>query len=46
MTQGTQAAMQRFQASVLEYKLAGRDISEVLAMSVVGALAFFGNGAG
>src|SRR5438094_2927726 len=24
----------RFQASVLEYKLAGRDISEVLAMSV------------
>src|SRR5579884_3721496 len=32
----------RFQASVLEYKLAGRDISEVLAMSVTEALAFFG----
>ena len=31
-----------FQASVLEYKLAGRNISEVLAMSVVEALAFFG----
>src|SRR5215472_12789456 len=35
----------RFQASVLEYKLAGRDISEVLAMSVTEALAFFGSGA-
>ncbi|MDQ6877205.1 MAG: excinuclease ABC subunit UvrA [Candidatus Dormibacteraeota bacterium] len=35
----------RFQASVLEYKLAGRDISEVLAMSVAEALAFFGSGA-
>jgi excinuclease UvrABC ATPase subunit len=35
----------RFQASVLEYKLAGRDISEVLAMSVSEALAFFGSGA-
>jgi excinuclease UvrABC ATPase subunit len=35
----------RFQASVLEYKLAGRDISEVLAMSVNEALAFFGSGA-
>ena len=34
----------RFQASVLEYKLAGRDISEVLAMSVTDALAFFGSG--
>src|SRR5262249_37627556 len=34
----------RFQASVLEYKLAGRDISEVLAMSVTEALAFFGSG--
>ncbi|HKA49340.1 MAG TPA: excinuclease ABC subunit UvrA [Candidatus Dormibacteraeota bacterium] len=34
----------RFQASVLEYKLAGRDISEVLAMSVTEALAFFGGG--
>ncbi len=32
----------RFQAGVLEYKLAGRDISEVLAMSVNEALAFFG----
>ncbi|HZT95658.1 MAG TPA: excinuclease ABC subunit UvrA, partial [Chloroflexota bacterium] len=31
----------RFQGSVLEYKLAGRDISEVLAMSVAEALAFF-----
>ncbi len=35
----------RFDASVLEYKLAGRDISEVLAMSVNEALAFFGSGA-
>jgi len=35
----------RFQASVLEYKLAGRDISEVLAMSVTEALAFFTSGA-
>jgi excinuclease UvrABC ATPase subunit len=35
----------RYQASVLEYKLAGRDISEVLAMSVTEALAFFGSGA-
>jgi excinuclease UvrABC ATPase subunit len=34
----------RFQASVLEYKLAGRDISEVLAMSVSEALAFFNAG--
>ena len=34
----------RFQASVLEYKLAGRDISEVLAMSVAEALEFFGSG--
>jgi excinuclease UvrABC ATPase subunit len=32
----------RFQADVLEYKLAGRDISEVLAMSVTEALEFFG----
>jgi excinuclease UvrABC ATPase subunit len=31
----------RFQTSVLEYKLAGRDISEVLAMSAAEALAFF-----
>jgi excinuclease UvrABC ATPase subunit len=35
----------RFQASVLEYKFAGRDIDEVLAMSVTEALAFFGSGA-
>ncbi|MDH3259890.1 MAG: excinuclease ABC subunit UvrA [Acidimicrobiia bacterium] len=34
----------RFEASVLEYKLAGRDISEVLAMPVTGALGFFGDG--
>ena len=32
----------RFQASVLEYRLGGRDISEVLGMSVVEAQAFFG----
>ena len=32
----------RFQASVLEYKLGGRDITEVLAMSVGDALEFFG----
>jgi excinuclease UvrABC ATPase subunit len=31
----------RFQASVLEYRLAGRDISEVLAMSVGEAQEFF-----
>ncbi|MBV9172237.1 MAG: excinuclease ABC subunit UvrA, partial [Chloroflexi bacterium] len=35
----------RFQASVLEYRLGGRNISEVLAMSVTEALAFFGTGA-
>ncbi|MGH2906661.1 MAG: ATP-binding cassette domain-containing protein [Solirubrobacterales bacterium] len=34
----------RFDASVLEYKFGGRDISEVLAMPVVEAEAFFGNG--
>ena len=34
----------RFGASVLEYKLAGRDITEVLAMSVTEALGFFGSG--
>ena len=34
----------RFDASVLVYKLAGRDISEVLAMSVTEALEFFGGG--
>lgn len=32
----------RFQASVLEYTLGGRDISEVLAMSVTEAEEFFG----
>jgi excinuclease UvrABC ATPase subunit len=35
----------RFQASVLEYELDGRDISEVLAMSVNEAEEFFGDGA-
>jgi excinuclease ABC A subunit len=35
----------RFEASVLEYKLDGRDISDVLSMSVDEALAFFGAGA-
>ncbi|MFJ7771939.1 ATP-binding cassette domain-containing protein [Streptomyces sp. NPDC097107] len=34
----------RFQASVLEYRLGGRDISEVLAMSVAQAEEFFGTG--
>jgi excinuclease UvrABC ATPase subunit len=34
----------RFQASVLEYHLGGRDISEVLAMSVTEAVLFFGAG--
>ncbi len=34
----------RFQAAVLEYHLAGRDISEVLAMSVTEAEQFFGAG--
>jgi excinuclease UvrABC ATPase subunit len=34
----------RFQASVLEYRLGGRDISEVLAMSVIDAQAFFADG--
>ena len=34
----------RYQASVLEYHLGGRDISEVLAMSVTEAEAFFGSG--
>ncbi|SDQ27916.1 ATP-binding cassette domain-containing protein [Actinopolyspora saharensis] len=34
----------RFQASVLEYRLGGRDISEVLAMSVTEAAEFFGPG--
>ncbi|MEU8957240.1 excinuclease ABC subunit UvrA [Streptomyces sp. NPDC048518] len=34
----------RYQASVLEYRLGGRDISEVLAMSVDEAEQFFGGG--
>jgi excinuclease ABC A subunit len=34
----------RFDASVLEYHLGGRDISEVLAMPVTEALGFFGSG--
>jgi excinuclease UvrABC ATPase subunit len=34
----------RFDASVLEYHLGGRDISEVLAMSVTEAAEFFGDG--
>ncbi len=34
----------RFQAKVLEYKFAGKDISEVLAMPVVEAKEFFGAG--
>jgi excinuclease UvrABC ATPase subunit len=34
----------RFQASVLEYKLGGRDIAQVLAMPVTEAAEFFGDG--
>lgn len=34
----------RFQASVLEYRLGGKDISEVLAMPVEEALEFFASG--
>ncbi len=34
----------RFQAAVLEYRLGGKDISEVLAMSVSEAKEFFGDG--
>ncbi len=34
----------RFQAAVLGYRLAGRDISEVLAMSIAEAEEFFGSG--
>jgi excinuclease UvrABC ATPase subunit len=34
----------RFQAAVLEYRFGGRDISEVLAMSVTEAAEFFGAG--
>ncbi|MEU2439049.1 excinuclease ABC subunit UvrA [Streptomyces rubradiris] len=36
----------RFDASVLEYRLGGRDISEVLAMTVEQAEEFFGGGDG
>jgi excinuclease UvrABC ATPase subunit len=36
----------RFQASVLEYRLGGRDISEVLGMPVTEAEDFFGTGEG
>ena len=35
----------RFQADVLEYRLGGKDISEVLAMPVTAAEEFFGDGA-
>jgi excinuclease UvrABC ATPase subunit len=34
----------RFEASVLDYRLGGKDISEVLAMSVTEAAEFFGDG--
>ncbi|MBY6367364.1 ATP-binding cassette domain-containing protein [Rhodococcoides corynebacterioides] len=34
----------RFQASVLDYRLGGRDIAEVLGMSVADASSFFGEG--
>src|SRR5699024_4455343 len=34
----------RFQAAVLEYRFGGRDIAEVLAMSVAGAEEFFREG--
>ncbi len=34
----------RFQAEVLQHELGGKDITEVLAMSVVDAVAFFGAG--
>jgi excinuclease UvrABC ATPase subunit len=34
----------RFQASVLEYTLGGKNIAEVLALSVTDALDFFGDG--
>ena len=39
-----ECAGKRFQASVLDYHLGGRDISEVLAMSVTEAGEFFGAG--
>ncbi|MCC9173847.1 ATP-binding cassette domain-containing protein [Arthrobacter sp. zg-Y179] len=37
-------AGRRFQASVLEYRLGGKDIAEVLALSVTEAQEFFGDG--
>ncbi|HEY4452092.1 MAG TPA: excinuclease ABC subunit UvrA [Solirubrobacteraceae bacterium] len=40
-----ECAGRRFQASVLDHHLGGRDISEVLAMSVIEAREFFGGGA-
>lgn len=40
-----ECAGKRYQAAVLEHKLGGRDISEVLAMSVAAASEFFGGGA-
>ena len=43
-TQGVRKGERRVEASVLEYKFGGRDISEVLAMPVTEALAFFGDG--
>jgi excinuclease UvrABC ATPase subunit len=36
----------RFQAEVLDYKLGGKDISQVLAMPVAAALEFFAHGPG
>ena len=39
-----ECAGKRFQAEVLEYELGGKDISEVLAMSVTEAREFFGAG--
>ena len=39
-----ECAGKRFEASVLQHKLAGMDISEVLAMPVAEALEFFGGG--
>ena len=39
-----ECAGRRFQAEVLEYRLGGHDISEVLAMSVTEAAEFFGSG--
>jgi excinuclease UvrABC ATPase subunit len=39
-----ECAGKRFQAAVLEYKLGGKDISEVLAMSVTAGAEFFGAG--